>query len=254
MRLFSCLECVQGTPSTTVVHVTTTANMVHHSATTRTKKRRRPTAPKTMTTFCSIGICSMASSTVGSLAASSARACRSACSVLARSCFAIRRSPSQDSTLQLGIVSSYASRGGIRVCSRPLWGPISAGYQGIIGGRAAKRQFTPRTEDRALPHGPPRYHSNSLRFRRTRAPLAPSSPSALLSGALASLLCDAHSSALQTLSPTDISNLRGAADERRPTRVASGSILDSRARRYGVFTCVSRNIHDSLADVPRSHH
>ena len=26
----------------------------------------------------------------------------------------------------------------------PLWGLISAGYQGIIGGRAAKRQFTPR--------------------------------------------------------------------------------------------------------------
>ena len=104
-----------------------------------------------------------------------------------------------DSTLQLGIVSLYPSRGGIKVCSRPLWGLISAGYQGIIGGRAAKRQFTTRTEDRALPHGPRRYHSNSLRFRRTRAPLAPSSPSALLSGALASLLCDAHSSALSVL-------------------------------------------------------
>ena len=81
--------------------------------------------------------------------------------------------PGQDSVLQLGIVSSYPSRGGIKVCSRPLWGLISAGYQGIIGGRAAKRQFTPRTEDRALPHGPPRYHSNSLRFRRTRAPRPP---------------------------------------------------------------------------------
>ena len=45
---------------------------------------------------------------------------------------------------RLGIVSSYPSRGGIKVCSRPLWGLISAGYQGIIGGRAAKRQFTPR--------------------------------------------------------------------------------------------------------------
>ena len=55
----------------------------------------------------------------------------------------------------------------------PLWGLISAGYQGIIGGRAAKRQFTLLTEDRALPHGPPRYHSNSLRFRRTRAPRPP---------------------------------------------------------------------------------
>ena len=42
----------------------------------------------------------------------------------------------------------YPSRGGIKVCSRPLWGLISAGYQGIIGGRAAKRQFTPRTEVR----------------------------------------------------------------------------------------------------------
>ena len=44
-----------------------------------------------------------------------------------------------------GIVSLCCSQGGIKVCSRPLWGPISAGYQGIIGGRAAKRQFTPRT-------------------------------------------------------------------------------------------------------------
>ena len=79
----------------------------------------------------------------------------------------------QDSVLQLGIVSLDPSRGGIKVCSRPLWGLISAGYQGIIGGRAAKRQFTLLTEDRALPHGPPRYHSNSLRFRRTRAPRPP---------------------------------------------------------------------------------
>ena len=108
-----------------------------------------------------------------------------------------QESGEQDSVLQLGIVSSYCSRGGIKVCSRPLWGLISAGYQGIIGGRAAKRQFTPRTE-------PSRGCSRTGCGRGPvkcdeRPPLAPSSPSALLSGALASLLRDAHSSALSVL-------------------------------------------------------
>ena len=87
----------------------------------------------------------------------------------------------QDSVLQLGIVSSYPSRGGIKVCSRPLWGLISAGYQGSIGGRAAKRQFTPRTEDRALP----RMVRAGVSFKLFALPPYPRAISALLAQRIA---------------------------------------------------------------------
>ena len=75
--------------------------------------------------------------------------------------------------------------------------------------RSPPRRLTPRSPQRrprpqpCRPRPLPRLQPHRLRPRarqmRRRPPLAPSSPSALLSGALASLLRDAHSSALSVL-------------------------------------------------------